>query len=102
MKKQNITVTGLLLDVRKRASGSMTDENGREVTWDDADILTLLPYGATKGQLQKYTIHPKCAKDIYGKTADVNWGAYVELELDNNQITDINVINDPFVENIPL
>ena len=102
MKKQSLTVTGLILDVRKRPSGSMTDEGGREVTWDEADVLTILPYGTTRGQLQKYTIHPKCVKDLYAKTADVNWGAYVELELDNNQITDINVINDPFVENIPL
>ena len=80
----------------------MTDDNGREVTWDEADIVYILPYGATRGSLQKYTIHPKCVKDIYAKTADVNWGAYVELELDNNQIIDINVLNDPFADNIAL
>ena len=102
MVKQSVNVQGILTDVRKRNSGSMQDATGREITWNEADILYLLPYGATSGNIQKYTINPKSAKDIYSKTADVIWGAYVQILLDNNQVVDIDVVNDSFSGNLAL
>lgn len=102
MVKQSVTVHGILTDVRKRNSGSMQDPNGREISWTEADILYLLPYGTTNGNIQKYTINPKSAKDIYSKTAEVNWGAYVQILLDNNQVIDMEIVNDSFSGNFNL
>ena len=100
MVRQSLTVNGILVDVRKRNSGSMQDNTGKEITWNEADILYLLPYGTTSGNIQKYTINPKSAKEIYSKTADVNWGAYVQILLDNKQVIDIEVMNDPYINSL--
>ena len=59
-------------------------------------ILFMLPEGMERGSIAKYTIHPKCVKDILSKTADVGWGTFCQIAIDDGMVTDIDVISDSF------
>lgn len=98
MKINNdVSTRGLLLDLKHRSAGSMTDEKtGKLREWIEGDVIVLLPFDSTKGYLQKILLEPAASARIQAKLADAHWGAVVELTIENRQAVDVEVIMDAF------
>lgn len=95
MKINNIAKTrGLLIELKHRTPGRMTDEKGRIIEWDEGDLIVILPLDSTKGYLQKAVLDPVSSEQIQDKLADAHWGALVELTIDNRMVTDVEVLQD--------
>lgn len=95
MKINNVAMTrGLLIELKHRVAGRMTDEKGRLIEWDEGDLIVVLPLDSTKGYLQKSVLDPAASEKIQDKLADAHWGAVVELTIDNRMVTDVEVLLD--------
>lgn len=93
----DVSTRGLLLDLKHRSAGSMTDEKtGKLREWIEGDVIVLLPFDSTKGYLQKTLLEPTASARIQAKLADAHWGAVVELTIENRQAVDVEVIMDAF------
>ncbi len=102
MRRIEQTLVGLLLCVKHRPAGSFTDRDGREVVYDAAEQVLLLPYGDEKGFIKKLSIAEESVKEIYAQTDDLHWGALVSLKLHNNEVTGLIVHSDTYAQNLAL
>lgn len=93
MKSRTQTITGLLLNAKRRDAGSM-EKDGKRITWDDADQLILLPLESPTGKITKINMNPNFADAIYKATEEVCWGALVEVEKDGRNAVSVTVLND--------
>ena len=93
----DVSTRGLLLDLKHRSAGSMTDEKtGKLREWIEGDVIVLLPFDSTKRYLQNTVLEPTASALIQAKLADAHWGAVVELTIENRQAVDVEVIMDAF------
>lgn len=92
---QENTLLGLLMKdaMRKKGSGTI---GGKEISWDDAYQITLLPLQEQQGRIRKYTVSPEFADTIKAQLSQVNWGSYISLEIgeDGKTVTAVEVICD--------
>lgn len=89
------TVTGLLMKDAERSKGTATID-GKEVNWDYAYQITLLPLEEKRGVVRKYSVDKDCINSIKEQLANVCWGSYISLELanDGKTVLAVNVICD--------
>lgn len=90
MKSVDCTIHGLLLNDATRVAGSAVI-NGKNVTWKDGYILTVLPFGDKRGEARKYTVMPELADSIALQLMSVGWGSLVTLTLEGNLVTELVV-----------
>lgn len=94
MKKQMLSVRGLLLNDADREAGESNIE-GRFVQWDAGYILTILPEGSRKGgDIRKFKVNPGVESSIKTILSTVNWGALVTLEIEENMVSTVTVEYD--------
>lgn len=88
-------IDGLILNDSRRSDGSAVID-GKEISWEKAYILTLMPMQETKGRVRKYRVAQEYEKAIEKQLADVNWGAYISLDMSENgkEVIGVNVICD--------
>ena len=89
------TVDGLIMNDAHRSKGS-ANIDGKEVAWDEAYQITLLPIQEKKGRVRKYSVAKDLVGNIEKQLAEVNWGAYISLEMseDCKTVIAVNVICD--------
>lgn len=89
------TVDGLIMNDAHRSKGS-ANIDGKEVAWDEAYQITLLPIQEKKGRVRKYSVAKELVGNIEKQLAEVNWGAYISLEMgeDGKTVIAVNVICD--------
>ena len=102
--KNNVqkSIEGLFMNDSHRSDGSAVID-GKEISWDKAYMLTLMPMQETRGRVRKYKVAQDYANAIEKKLAEVNWGAYISLDMSDNgkEVIDVNVICD-WVESLSI
>lgn len=93
MKSRIQTITGLLLNTKHRAPGSM-EKDGKTITWGDADQLILLPLESPTGKIMKINMSPDFVDAIYKATDEVCWGALVDVETDGRNAVSVTILDD--------
>ena len=87
------TVKGYVLGIAHRNSGSSTDNNGKEFSWTEADILYFLQFQETK-EVQKLVIDDDAVAEIQQVLEDVCWGAFVEITMSDRKVSRVKVLDD--------
>lgn len=100
MKLTIKTERGLLMNNEHRKAGSNVID-GKEVTWNDADLITFISELDEKGLSKKYTIDPLKVNMVNTKLADTNWGSVIELTLNGKTVVDVEVVHD-YWDNVPI
>lgn len=91
MKAQILTIKGLLVNEADRNADS-AEIDGKLVSWEAGHFLTVLPFGSKKGTAaRKYRVAPESEPTVKAILSEVNWGALVTLEIDENMVSSVTV-----------
>lgn len=88
MKKRNQDRYGLLLSLYFREAGSAVIE-GKKVSWDGGTFLRIIPAGDEYGNVKKLPVHEDYIKTISEATANMDWGQYVKVVLQNGKVVEL-------------
>lgn len=94
MKSHFLTVKGLLLNEADRNADS-AEIDGKLISWEAGYFLTVLPYGSKKGAAaRKYRVAPDSERTVKSILSEVNWGALVTLEIEENMVNAVTIEYD--------
>lgn len=97
----NQPVIGLLLNEGTREAGSSVID-GKQIKWDSAYVITVMPYNGRRGDsVRKYAVIPEAVAEVSALLDPVGWGSLLELQVENNKVTDVKVLFD-LTEYVPI
>lgn len=91
--RKNQNAGGLLLKFGFRPAGTMQNDNGELVNWEDAYQLVILPFEEDK-HLRKYNISPECVDEISAILEPIHWACLVDLEISNKLVVGVTIVED--------
>ena len=86
---------GILLDAKFRPAGE-GEKDGKAFTWDEAYIITYVPFEGTK--VIKLKVDPAMADAVDKALETVHWGAFISLEMRGKMVVSVMVEADPLAE----
>ena len=85
--RKNLVVRGLLLGNGWRKAGSMLNPEGKTVSWESANKLTLLPLEDSKSNaIRKFTVAESAIDSVDEALANVHWGALISVSFDDGKV----------------
>lgn len=86
---------GILLNAGLRAAGE-GEKDGKSFSWDEAYIVTYVPFEDTK--VLKLKVDPAMADAVDKALETVHWGAFIALEMRGKMVVGVSVEADPLAE----